>query len=79
MRTEGIRTDIVNVNKAVEGILTAKTDDEKNAWIIIYNSRLQSIFGELDGIDKEYEIKQTSESVIPETPISSEEPKKKKK
>jgi hypothetical protein len=73
MRTDKIRIDITNMNKAVEGMMTTNNEEEKNAWAFIYNSRLQSVFTALEEIDKEYEIKTAVEEVKPE------EPKTKKK
>lgn len=65
------------MNKAVEGMMTAKNDEEKNAWVLIYNSRLQSVFTAFDEIDKEYNVETTVEEVKEE--VKPEEPKKKKK
>ena len=78
--------DISNIKRnlsmtadAVNGMLTAKNEQEKVAWVTIYNSRMTQVFAELE-IIKELEPKiEEPETVIPIEKLKEMKSTKKKK
>ena len=43
-----IKDNLATSISAVNGMMTAKDEQEKNAWVTIYNSRISEIFAELE-------------------------------
>ena len=43
-----MRNDLVMLTNAVNGMLTACDDNEKNAWVTIYNARYNALISQID-------------------------------